>query len=306
LPLPASRTDFSPSLQVSSYDLNAPYWAEISDDDFMWQEEEEYVAGEFVWTGFDYLGEPTPYTNDDVIKMGMNALAASRSSYFGIVDITGIPKDRYYLYKSHWKPDETTVHILPHWNWEGKEGQAIPVFVYTNGDQAELFVNGVSQGFRAKKPSSGNSAERYRLMWQSVIYQPGELKAVAYKEGKVIGEAKITTAGKPVQIRLTPDRTRIKSDGKDLSFITIEALDGQGNPCPIADNKVLFDIEGAGFLAGSDNGNPQSFEPFKAGYQQLFYGKAIVILQSKNEKGTIRMKATSEGLQSAEALIYVD
>lgn len=305
-PLPAVKTDFTKSLQVSSYDLNAPEWAEISDDDFMWQEDENYVAGEFVWTGFDYLGEPTPYTNEDVIKMGMNAQAASRSSYFGIVDITGIPKDRYYLYKSHWKPDETTVHILPHWNWEGKEGQEIPVFVYTSGDQTELFVNGVSQGFRSKKPDSGISTERYRLMWKSVVYQPGELKAVAYKDGKVTGEAKITTAGKPVQIRLTPDRTRIKGDGKDLSFITIEALDKQGNLCPLADNKISFKIEGAGFLAGSDNGNPQSFEPFKAGYQKLFFGKAMVILQSREEKGTIRLTASSDGLKIAETLIYVE
>lgn len=305
-PLPANKTDFTKSLQVSSYDLNAPEWAEISDDDFMWQEEENYVAGEFVWTGFDYLGEPTPYTNDDLIKMGMNAKASSRSSYFGIVDITGIPKDRYFLYKSHWKPDETTVHILPHWNWEGKEGKAIPVFVYTNGDQAELFVNGVSQGFRTKKPNSSISTERYRLMWQSVIYQRGELKAVAYKDGKMIGETIIKSAGTPVQIKLTADRSRIKSDGKDLSYITIEALDEHGNICPLADDKILFNIEGAGSLAGSDNGNPQSFEPFKNGYQRLFSGKAMVILQSKKEKGTIRLKATSEGLKSAETLIYTE
>ncbi|MCB0610401.1 MAG: glycoside hydrolase family 2 protein, partial [Lewinella sp.] len=183
LPLPEDKTAFTKSLQVSSYDLNAPYWAEIPDDDFMWQQEEEYVAGEFVWTGFDYLGEPTPYTNDWARQNGLTDKAASRSSYFGIVDLCGIPKDRYYLYKSYWNEDEPTVHILPHWNWAGKEGEPVPVFVYTNGDCAELFLNGKSQGIQCKEPKSGNSTRRFRLMWDQVKYEPGELRAVAYREG---------------------------------------------------------------------------------------------------------------------------
>ncbi|MCB0582375.1 MAG: glycoside hydrolase family 2 protein, partial [Phaeodactylibacter sp.] len=177
-PLPEEKTDFTRSLQVSSYDLNAPWWAEIADDDFMWQQEEPYVAGEFVWTGFDYLGEPTPYDNRSVIEMGMTAREASRSSYFGAVDLVGIPKDRFYLYKSYWKPEETTIHILPHWNWEGRAGKNVPVFVYTNGDCAELFLNGQSQGRRCKDPKSESSVERFRLMWRDVAYQPGELRVV--------------------------------------------------------------------------------------------------------------------------------
>ncbi len=184
LPLPEKQTDFTKSNQVSSYDLNAPYWSEIPDDDFMWQENADYITGEFVWTGFDYLGEPTPYPS-------------SRSSYFGIVDLCGIPKDRFYLYQSHWRPEKDNVHILPHWNWSGYAGKKVPVFVYTNGDAAELFLNGKSLGQQHKKPKSEISTERYRLMWPDVIYEPGELKAVAYKEGKVIGEAMVRTAGEP-------------------------------------------------------------------------------------------------------------
>jgi beta-galactosidase len=244
LPFPAKKDDFTKSLQVSSYDLNAPEWAEIGDDDFLWQQEDEFVAGEFVWTGFDYLGEPTPYTNEAVKKMGMTDKEASRSSYFGIVDLCGIPKDRFYLYKSYWKPDETTVHILPHWNWSGKEGQQIPVFVYTNGDCAELFLNGKSLGKKSKNPNSASSTERFRLMWNDVVYQPGELKAIAYKEGVVIGEAIMKTASDAVELRLTPDRKSITSGGMDLSYITIEAFDKDGNLCPLADNKIQISVKG--------------------------------------------------------------
>ena len=163
LPLPEKKTDFTTSLQVSSYDLNAPEWAEIADDDFLWQQEDTYVAGEFVWTGFDYLGEPTPY-NDEAVKEGrISKEQSANSSYFGIVDMCGIPKDRYFLYKSYWAPEKTTVHILPHWNWSGMEGQKIPVFVYTNGDCAELFLNGKSLGKQCKKPDSEKSYERFRI-----------------------------------------------------------------------------------------------------------------------------------------------
>ncbi len=242
LPLPEKKTDFTKSLQVSSYDLNAPWWAEISDDDFMWQQEENYIAGEFVWSGFDYLGEPTPYTNAEVKALGMTDKDASRSTYFGIVDLCGIPKDRYYLYKSYWKQDENTVHILPHWTWKGKEGEKIPVFVYTNGDCAELFLNGKSLGKKFKNPKSSNSTERFRLMWDDVPYQPGELKAVAYKEGAQIGEAIVKTAGDPYKIKLTPDRKTIEAGVMDLSYILVEAYDKDGNLCPLADNKIEFDI----------------------------------------------------------------
>jgi beta-galactosidase len=303
LPLPKHKTDFTKSLQVNSYDLNAPAWAEISDDDFMWQEDEEYIAGEFVWTGFDYLGEPTPYRNIEVNRMGLTDREAGRSSYFGIIDLVGIPKDRYYLYKSHWLPDETTVHILPHWNWEGKEGSVIPVFVYTNGDSAELFVNDISQGFRKKIPNSKNSTERYRLMWNEVVYQPGEIRSVAYRKGEVIGEAKILTAGKPYRLMLTPDRTEIAADGHDLSYVLVEAFDENGNLCPLADNMVHFDLSGPGLVAGTGNGNPQSYEPFKASYQSLFYGKAMLIVQSTRESGEIKIVAKSDGLKEEGIVI---
>lgn len=298
LPLPANKTDFTHALQVSSYDLNAPKWAEVADDDFMWQEEDTYVAGEFVWTGFDYLGEPTPY-NDEAVKTGfITQEESARSSYFGIVDLCGIPKDRYYLYKSHWKPGETTVHILPHWNWPGREGQRIPVFVYTSGDCAELFVNGSSQGKQCKKPGSAKSIERYRLIWPDVVYQPGEVKAVAYKNGKILGENSVETTGNPVRIRMTPDRDLLKADGNDLSYVLVEALDKKGNVCPLADELIRFEIDGPAAIEGIGNGNPQSLEPFVSNRHHLFNGKAMVIVKSLYDAGTIRLKASSENLRS--------
>jgi beta-galactosidase len=302
LPLPQKKTDFTQSLQVSSYDLNAPEWAEIADDDFLWQQEDKYVAGEFVWTGFDYLGEPTPY-NDEAEKEGrISKEQSANSSYFGIVDMCGIPKDRYYLYRSHWAPEKTTVHILPHWNWDGKEGQNIPVFVYTNGDCAELFLNGKSLGKQCKKPDSEKSYERFRLIWDEVTYQPGELKAVAYNKGIMIGESFIKTAGEPYQIKLTPDRNNLKSNGMDLSYILIEARDKNGNPCPLADNMINFEVKGTAVIEGVGNGNPQSTEPFIADYRKLFYGKAMLIIRTlENKPGIISVTATSEGLKSAEA-----
>ncbi|MBN2237781.1 MAG: DUF4982 domain-containing protein [Bacteroidales bacterium] len=303
LPLPKQKTDFTNSLQVSSYDLNAPEWAEIADDDFMWQQEENYIAGEFVWTGFDYLGEPTPYTNQAVKAMGFTDQKAARSSYFGIVDLVGIPKDRFYLYKSYWKPKETTVHILPHWNWEESKYQEIPVFVYTNGDCAELFLNGKSLGMRCKNPKASNSVERFRLIWDSVPYQPGELKAIAYKEGKVIGESQLKTAGKAYQLRLTPDRSKIAADGDDLSYILIEALDKDGNLCPLADDKIELKLNGPGKIAGVGNGNPQSLDSFRASSIRLFYGKAMLIIRSTNERGKITIEASAEKLKSAQTKI---
>ena len=297
-PLPKEKTDFTKSLQVSSYDLNAPEWAEISDDDFMWQQDEPYVAGEFVWTGFDYLGEPTPYDNRSVKTMGMTDKEASRSSYFGIVDLVGIPKDRYYLYKSLWKPEDNMVHLLPHWNWEGKEGETIPVFAYTNGDCGELFVNGKSQGKQCKKPSSKNSVERFRLMWNDVTYQSGELKVIAYKDGKQIAEEILKTADQPYQLKLTPDRTTIKANGEDLSYILVEVYDKNGNLCPLANNKIKIDIKGKAHIEGVGNGNPQSFEPFKTNHVNLFYGKAMIIIGSDLEKGNVEVSASTDGIKS--------
>jgi len=303
LPLPEKKTDFTKSLQVSSYDLNAPWWAEIADDDFMWQQDEPYVAGEFVWTGFDYLGEPTPYTNDWATEHGMTANEAAHSSYFGILDLCGIPKDRYYLYKSYWNPGETTIHILPHWNWPGREGANIPVFVYTNGDCAELFLNGKSLGKKCKIPGSKNSVERFRLMWNEVAYQPGVLKAVAYRDGTIIGEVIMKTSGDLFRLRITPDRNSIRCDGNDLSYILVEALDKEGNPCPLADNLVSFTISGPGVIAGVGNGNPQSMDPFQSSQVRLFYGKAMLIIRSEMKNGEISISATSNGLVQDSKII---
>lgn len=291
LPLAENKTDFRKSTQVSSYDLNAPRWAEIPDDDFMWQENAPYIAGEFVWTGFDYLGEPTPYFT-------------SRSSYFGIVDLCGIPKDRYYLYQSHWKPEKNMVHILPHWNWDGYEGKEVPVFVYTTGDGAELFLNGKSLGTKFKNPKSDVSTERYRLMWKDVVYEPGELKAVGYKDGKVIGEAEVRTAGKPYSIKLTPARTEVNATGDDLSYILVEAYDKDGNLCPLAENLIHFNVKGPAKIAAVGNGNPQSLEPFVADHRKLFFGKAMLIVRTEKEKpGKVEVEASSDGLKSTKVAL---
>lgn len=305
LPLPEKQTDFTKSLQVSSYDLNAPWWAEVADDDFMWQQDEEYIAGEFVWTGFDYIGEPTPYDNRTVKEMGMTDTDASRSSYFGIVDLVGIPKDRYYLYKSYWKQDETTIHILPHWNWSDRTGKNVPVFVYTNGDCAELFLNGKSLGMQCKRPKSEQSVERFRLMWKDVSYAPGELKAVAYKGKEKIGEQVLKTAGKATQLRLTPDREVINIGGMDLSYLLVEALDENGQVVPLAKQRVSVAIKGAGSLAGVGNGNPQSFEPFQANHVDLFYGKAMIIVKSDQDVGEVDVAVTAKGLKGDTKKITV-
>jgi beta-galactosidase len=304
LPLPAAKTDFTKSLQVSSYDLNAPEWAEIADDDFMWQQDEDYVAGEFVWTGFDYLGEPTPYGNAEVKKMGFSDREAARGSYFGIVDMCGIPKDRYYLYKSYWKPEETTVHILPHWNWPSKT-EKVPVMVYTNGDCAELFLNGQSLGMRCKKPKSPKSTERFRLVWDDVTYKPGELEAVAYREGRKIGEQTVRTAGEPFALRLTADRTTMKSDGADLAYVLVEAIDKNGNPCPLANNTIDVSILGPAKIAGVGNGDPQSLDSFQDKKVKLFHGKAMVILAGTGAAGEVKVSVSSGSLAKGVALVKI-
>lgn len=305
LPLPTEPTDFTASLQVSSYDLNAPWWAELADEDFMWQQQEPYIAGEFVWTGFDYLGEPTPYVEFMMPDLGLDPADASRSSYFGIVDLVGIPKDRYWLYRSQWRPDQTTVHILPHWTWPDRVGQAVPVFVYTSGDCAELFLNGRSQGTDCKEPRSGTALERSRLMWPDVVYEPGALRAVAYREGAPIGEATVRTAEAAHEIRLTPERTTLMADGMDLVYVLIEAYDRHGNLAPLADHRVRLAVRGPATIAGVGNGNPRSFAPFQAEHVDLFAGKAMMILRAEAGSGQARVTATAEGLDSATATIEI-
>ncbi len=432
LPLPQRKTEYSKQLQVNSYDLNAADWSDIPDAEFKLMNDDRFVAGEFVWTGFDYLGEPTPFSRE------------AKNSYFGIVDLCGIPKDRFYLYRSYWRPETTTVHILPHWNWPDRVGQKVPVFVYTNGDSAELFLNGKSLGRRQKgvvpegpanfakgKMATAGSAQAghapnhaldtdnatrwcaaaadpnqwwqvdlgeaqpvrylaldfereeknygyqikastdastwqtivtkdtsrnprwggptqifhdvetqarylriefarlqdgvwasikefaayperaesayygvtytYRLRWNDVVYEPGELKAVAYKGGKQIGATTMRTAGKPVAVRLTPDRTDLAATGEDLCYVLVEALDDRDTLCPLADNLVRFQVDGPAEIAGVGNGNPLSVEPFQADYRQLFYGKAMLILRTKpGPGGSIHVTAAGDGLKSAE------
>jgi hypothetical protein len=439
LPLPDRKTDYPQQQnQVDAYDLHAAAWSDIPDAEFQLMEDDNFVAGEFVWTGFDYLGEPTPFSQE------------ARSSYFGIVDLCGIPKDRFYLYRSYWRPDTTTVYILPHWNWPERIGQNVPVFVYTNGDSAELFLNGKSLGRRTKgvqperpislaqgKPAKASSAQtddgniaakandadrstrwcataagtdqwwqvdlgevrsiqyitiefekeeknygyeikvssneesrqtvvtkktsrrpqwggprrifhkvntqaryvrieftnlqeetwasirefgvypekiesdyytptyKYRLRWNDVIYEPGELKAIAYKNGQKIGQAIMRTAGEPAVIRLMPDRKELKATGEDLCYVLVEALDDKGTLCPLADNMIRFNVEGPAEIAGVGNGNPMSFEPFQADYRKLFYGKAMLILRTKEGKsGSINVTAESNGLTSANIIVH--
>ena len=300
--LPVARRSMHkyPDHQASSYDVEHCGWSNLPEDDFIQHEDLPYCIGEFVWTGFDYLGEPTPYYTD----------WPSHSSLFGIIDLAGLPKDRYYLYRSHWNKKEETLHILPHWNWEGHEGEVVPIFVYTNYPSAELFINGKSQGKRTKDLSVtiDNSADsvsmanlkrqqRYRLMWMDTKYEPGTVKVVAYdKDGKAVAEKEIHTAGKPHHIELTPDRAQIKADGKDLSFVTVRVVDKDGNLCPLADNVINFKVKGAGTYRAGANGNPASLESFQTPKMKVFNGMMTAIVSSSDKPGKIILEASGKGL----------
>lgn len=277
-----------PDGQCSSYDLESCNWSNLPDDDWYWQDEKDWVIGEFVWTGFDYLGEPTPY----------DELWPSRSSYFGICDLAGLPKDRYYLYRSRWNTKEPTLHILPHWTWPGREGQVTPVFVYTSYPEAELFVNGKSQG-RLKKAASG--MERYRLMWNKVVYQPGTLTVVAYDaQGQKKATETVKTAGQPSRIVFQADRTTLRSNGEDLAYVTVSVVDKDGIPCPTATNQLSFRVEGAGSYRAACNGDATSLELFHLPTMKLFSGKLVVLVQSLEKPGTIVLKVTGDGLKPGE------
>ena len=306
--LPIVAYEKPPSHQISSYDTVAPFWAYCPDVEFTYQDKLPNVLGEFVWTGFDYLGEPTPYWDGNGSDTEHDWPA--RSSYFGFVDLAGFPKDNYYLYQSEWTT-QPMVHILPHWNWEGQEGQAIPVMAYSNADEVELFLNGKSLG-RKKRFSdewempvghnvseTGKFISKYRRIWQ-VPYQPGTLKAVAYSGGRQVAEQEIRTAGAPARIKLSADRSVIHADGGDLSYITIRVEDKDGNFCPLADNLIHFDVRGAGEIAGVDNGNAASTEPFHADQRKAFSGMALLIVRSHTASGKIHVVATGDGLAPAE------
>ena len=270
---------YEPSLSCSSYDNCHVPWGNTHEESLKIVRDNDFVTGQFVWTGFDYLGEPTPY--------GWPA----RSSYFGIVDLAGFPKDVYYLYQSEWQNDKTVLHILPHWNWE--EGQEVDVWAYyNNADEVELFINGESQGISSK------TADRLHAAWK-VNFVPGTLTAVSRKNGKEVAREEVKTAGVPHHIKLTPDHNEIKADGHDLCYLTAEIVDVDGNVCPWATNDITFAVEGAAFNAGVDNGSPISHEPFKSNHRKTFYGKALLIAQSNGNAGDISISASAPGLQSA-------
>ncbi len=275
--------------QMSSYDLYAPPWATPPEWEFEGQDKNPFVAGEFVWTGFDYLGEPTPYYGD----------APSRSSYFGIIDLAGFPKDRFYLYQSRWRPDFPMAHIVPQcWNWPDREGQVTPVHVYTSGDEAELFLNGKSLG-RKKK-----GQYEYRLRWDDVVYEPGELKVVAYKDGKKWATDEIKTTGPAAKLTLSADRSKISADGKDLSYVTVKVTDKKGLMVPQADNLLHFEISGPGEIVATDNGDATDLISFQSHDRKAFNGMALVIIKAKaGEHGAIKLYAKSDGLTEAKVTI---
>ncbi len=273
--------------QSSSYDLEYCSWSNIPEDDFWIQEQHDWVLGQFVWTGFDYLGEPTPY----------DEYWPSRSSYFGICDLAGLPKDRYYLYRSLWNENEETLHILPHWNWKGREGDTTPVFVYTSYPAAELFVNGKSQGVRKKNPDSKMAA--YRLKWMDVLYEPGVVKVVALDEaGNPMAEKEIRTAGQPHHLKLEADRETIFADGEDISFVTVSVVDKDGNLCPLANHELEFEVSGKASFRAVCNGDPTSLEMFHLPQMKAFNGKLVVLVQAAEEAGSVELRAKSKGLKS--------
>lgn len=296
-----------PDHQASSYDVEHCTWSNLPEDDFIQHDDLDYCMGEFVWTGFDYLGEPTPYYSD----------WPSHSSLFGILDLAGLPKDRYYLYRSHWNPEAETLHILPHWNWEGREGEVTPIFVYTNYPSAELFINGKSQGKRTKDLSvtvhnSGDSLstaqfkrqQRYRLMWLDTRYEPGTVKVVAYDEqGNAVAEKEMKTAGKPYRIELIADRSTLAADGRDLSFVTVKVVDKEGNLCPNASNQITFKVNGKGYYRAGANGDPTSLESFQEPRMKVFSGMMTAIVASTEEPGKITLTATAKGLKKATLVI---
>jgi beta-galactosidase len=302
------RADF----QVSSYDLYAPPWAVSPDTEFEAQDRYPYVGGEFVWTGFDYLGEPTPYGGDSLTLLEFSDPAVqaekareltengrirvpSRSSYFGIVDLCGFKKDRFYLYQARWRPELPVAHILPHWNWPERVGEITPVHVYTSGDEAELFLNGQSLGRKRKEQY------QYRLRWDDVRYQPGELRVVAYKNGKKWAEDVMLTTGPAARLAMNADRNVVKADGVDLSFVTVRIADVKGLTVPRSKNRVRLSISGPGDIVAVDNGDATNLESFQSKARNAYNGLLLVIIRTRpGQVGQISLRADSDGLAPAE------
>ncbi|MCR5454330.1 MAG: DUF4982 domain-containing protein [Bacteroidales bacterium] len=335
-PVVENHGDAFPDGQLSSYDIESCIWSNLPDDDWMWQDKAPWVMGEFVWTGFDYLGEPTPY----------DEYWPSRSSYFGIFDLAGLPKDRAYLYRVHWAPEKNTLHVLPHWTFPGRKGKTTPVFCYTTYPEAELFVNGKSQGRRRHidvsledykanmievptpwgdmtkfanpdAPSGKNRLDRYRMRWMNVKYEPGEIKVVAYdSNGNRAEEKIIKTAGKPHHIVLQADRTALtatptkdgmSTDSPDLSFVTVSIVDKDGNICPDASNQLSFNVSGAAKFNSACNGDATSLEVFTKPTMKAFHGKLVVVVEAKTiqEKGSAVLTVKGNGIKGASITMEV-
>ena len=313
-PVSTNKNGGKADFQMSSYDLYAPPWATPADWEFHGQDEFPFVAGEFVWTGFDYLGEPTPYNGDtsnllnftdpgekarmqkELDQLG-KIRVPSRSSYFGIIDLAGFKKDRFYLYQARWRPDHRMAHILPHWNWPERVGQVTPVHVYTSGDEAELFLNGRSLGRKKRGPFE------YRLHWDDVIYEPGELKVIAFRNHNRWADDTVRTTGPASKLLLQPDRATIHADGQDLSFVTVTISDSAGRLVPRSKNHVAFSLAGPGEIVAVDNGDATSFEPFQAKERNAFNGLCLVVVRSIDKPGSISLTASSPGLATAETTI---
>lgn len=293
-PVEASDSKTYTDGQCSSYDVEYCPWSNLPDDDWRMQDDRDYTIGEFVWTGYDYLGEPSPY----------DEYWPSRSSYFGICDLAGLPKDRYYLYRSHWRKDDATLHVLPHWTFPGREGETTPVYCYTSWPSAELFVNGKSQGRILKNPNT--RLDRYRLRWNNVKYEPGEIKVVAYDyDGTAKGEKIIRTAGAPARIVLKADRNSISSKGEDLSFVTVSVVDKNGTPCATANNNMKFAVSGAGKFRAACNGDATSLVAFNSTEMPLFSGELVVVVEGLRH-GTAMLSVSADGLPTATLPIEVE
>ncbi|NVM77533.1 beta-galactosidase [Duganella sp. SG902] len=314
-PLGDDGTKGMADFQVSSYDLTAPTWATLAETEFRSQDDHPFVAGEFVWTGFDYLGEPTPYNSDSTNLLNFSDPAQqqraakelaelkkieipSRSSYFGIVDLAGFKKDRFYLYQARWRPEFPMAHLLPHWNWPERLGLVTPVHLYTSGDEAELFLNGTSLGRKKRSPRD------YRLRWDDVVYAPGILHAVVYKNGKPWAEDTVQTTGEPAGLRLVADRATLRADGADLAFVTVTVTDKAGHTIPRASDRVAFSLSGPGEIVATDNGDATSFESFQSPTRRVFNGKALAIVRTRpGQAGRLVLTASAPGLSGTQVTL---
>lgn len=294
--------------QCSGYDLESCSWSNVPDEDFALADDYNWTLGQFVWTGFDYLGEPSPYDTD---------AWPSHSSVFGIIDLASLPKDRYYLYRSLWNKQAHTLHILPHWTWPGREGEVTPVFVYTDYPEAELFINGKSLGRQRKLTAAEAQARketdplwlqrRYRLMWMDAVYEPGEVRVVAYDaEGRVAKERTVRTAGKPHHLELVPDRTVLAADGKDLSYITVRVVDKDGNLCPFDKRDVQFRVQGQGSYRAAANGDATCLYPFHKPLMPAFAGQLTLLVQSGQKAGSIVVEAKAKGVKAGTIRLTVE